>query len=126
MVCRSNSVRSCSLMRAQTPSPKRVPLGTTTAARPVLRAPAAPQLPHDELQEEQRRLASLHVAGEVALDAWLLLPTERRVGEDHVDAVPVAELAELEAQAVAGVDLRRLEAVQEQVHLAEQIGQRLC
>ena len=30
-----------------------------------------------------------------------------------------------EAQAVAGVDLRGLQAVQQQVHLAEQIGQRL-
>ena len=34
MVCRLNSSSSWSLIRAQTPSPKSVPLGTTTAARP--------------------------------------------------------------------------------------------
>ena len=32
---------------------------------------------------------------------------------------------ELDAQAVAGVDLRRVQAVQQQVHLAEQVRQRL-
>ena len=113
-------------MRAQTPSPKSVPFGTTTAARPGLAAPAAPtQLSHDELKEQQRRLGRLHVAGEVALDAGLLFTTERRVGEDDIDAIFVAQLGELEAEAVAGVDLGRFESVQEEVHLAEQVRQRL-
>ncbi len=38
MVCRLKSVSSCSLIRAQMPSPNSVPLGTTTAARPGLGA----------------------------------------------------------------------------------------
>ena len=38
MVCRLNLRSSCSLMRAQTPSPNSVPFGTTTAARPGARA----------------------------------------------------------------------------------------
>ncbi len=101
--------------------------GTTTAA-PAGRAggrglPA--QLAHDELEEEQRGLGGLLVLGEVALDAALLLAAEGRVGEDDVHAVLVADLGELRGEGVAGIDLRRLEAVQQQVHLAEQVGQRL-
>ena len=67
IVCRLNSVRSCSLMRAQTPSPNSVPLGTTTAARPRRPRRAASQLPHDELQEEQRRLAVCMSSGKLSL-----------------------------------------------------------
>ena len=127
MVCRLNSLSSSSLIRAQTPSPNSVPLGTTTAARAGLPAAvgSSAQLPHDELQEEQRRLGGLLVLGEVALDALLLLAAEGRVGEDHVHPVLLADLGELEAQGVAGVDLRGVQAVQQQVHLAEQVGQRL-
>ena len=65
------------------------------------------------------------VFGEVALDAFLLLAAEGRVGEDDVHAVALADVGELEAEGVAGVNLRGVEAVQEQVHLAEQIRQRL-
>ena len=83
------------------------------------------QLAHDELQEEQRRLGGLPVLGEVALNALLLLAAEGRIGEDHVHAVLLADLGELEAQGVARVDLRRVEAVQQQVHLAEQVRERL-
>ena len=83
------------------------------------------QLPHDELEEQQRGLGGLLVLGEIALDALLLLAAEGRVGEDDIDALLLADLGELEAQGVAGVDLRRVEAMQQQVHLAEQIRQRL-
>ena len=90
-------------MRAQTPSPNSVPLGTTTAARPGGRLRRiALQLAHDELEEEQRRLGRLPVVGEVALDARLLLAAERRVGEDHVHPVVLADLGQLEAQALPG------------------------
>ena len=95
------------------------------AGRPARRRRPAVQLAHDELQEEQRRLGGLLVLGEVALDALLLLAAEGRIGEDHVHPVLLADLGQLEAQGVARVDLRGVEAVQEQVHLAEQIGQRL-
>ena len=87
-------------MRAQTPSPKSVPLGTTTAGAAWFAA-ARRELAHDELQEQQCRFGGLLVFGEVAQDAALLLAAEGRVGQDHVDAVPVADLAQREAQAVA-------------------------
>ena len=134
MVCRLNSLSSSSLIRAHTPSPNSVPLGTTTAARARTDASIAsywragavrPQLPHDELEEEQRGFGGLFVFGEIALDAFLLLAAEGRVGEDDVHAVALADVGELEAKGVAGVNLRRVEAVQQQVHLAEQIRQRL-
>ena len=83
------------------------------------------QLAHDELQEQKRGFRRLAVFGEVALNALFLLAAEGRIGEDHIDAVFLADLRELEAQGVAGVDLRRVQPVQQQVHLAEQIRQRL-
>ena len=76
-----------------------MPLGTTTAARPGLRR--ASELAHDELKEEQRGFGGLLVFGKVAEDAALFLAAEGRVGEDDVDAVFVADLAQREAQAVA-------------------------
>ena len=92
-------------MRAQTPSPNSVPLGTTTAAREEdvdrLRlesgAGLLAQLPHDELQEEQRGFGGLFVFGEIALDALLLLAAERRIREDHVHAVAFADVRELDS-----------------------------
>ena len=114
-------------MRAQTPSPNSVPLGTTTAARAgrLGGSRLALELAHDELEEQQRRFRGLPVFGEIALDALLLLAAEGRIGEDHVHAIFLADFGELEAQSVAGVDLRRVQAVQQQVHLAEQIRQGL-
>ena len=70
------------------------------------------QLPHNELQEEQRGFGGLFVFGEIALDAFLLLATERRVGEDDVHAVAFADVGQLVAEGIAGIDLRRVEAVQ--------------
>ena len=84
-----------------------------------------PQLAHDELEEQERGFGGLFVFGEIALDAFLFLAAEGRVGEDDVHAVAFADVGELEAEGVAGVDLRGVEAVQEQVHLAEEIRQRL-
>ncbi len=84
-----------------------------------------PQLPHDELEEEEGGFGRLLIFGEIALDAFLFLAAEGRVCEDDVHAVALADVGEFEAQGVAGVDLRRVEAVQHQVHLAEEVGQRL-
>ena len=86
---------------------------------------AATQSPHDELQEQQRRFRRLLVFREIALDALLLLAAEGRIRQDHVHAVALADVGELEAERIAGINLRRVEAVQQQVHLAEQIRQRL-
>jgi hypothetical protein len=77
------------------------------------------------LQEQQRGFRRLFVFGEIALDAFLLLAAEGRIRQDHVHAVALADVGQLEAERIAGVNLRRVEAVQQQVHLAEQIRQRL-
>ena len=77
------------------------------------------------MQEEERRLGGLLVVGEVALDALFLLAAEGRVGHDHIHPVLLADLGELETQGVARIDLRGIETVEEEVHLAEQIGQGL-
>ena len=57
-----------------------------------------PQLTHDQLQEEQRRFGGLFVLGEIALDAFLFLTAEGRIGEDWVDAVALADVGKLEAE----------------------------
>jgi hypothetical protein len=80
---------------------------------------------HDELQEEEGGLGNLTVFGEVALDAFLFLASERWVGENDVDAFLFADFGELETERAPGIDLRRVEAVQQEVHLAEQIRQGL-
>ena len=83
------------------------------------------QLTHDELQEQKRRLRCLLVLGKVAQDAALLLASEGWIGQDHVHPVLVTYLSQGKAQAVLRVDLRKLQTMQEQVHLAEHVGQRL-
>ena len=125
-MCRLNSFSSSSLIRAQTPSPKRVPLGTTMPHRPGF-APShgPPELAHDELQEEKRRLGGLLVFGKVRQDAPLLLAAEGRIGHDDVHAILVADLAQRKAEGVFRVNLRVFQAVEQEVHLAEQVRQRL-
>ena len=54
-----------------------------------------------------------------------LLSAERRVGEDNVHPLADAQVGELETQAVLVVDLRILQSVQQQVHLAQQVRQGL-
>jgi len=46
-------------------------------------------------------------------------PPNGAIGEDHVHPVALAEVGELETKGVAGIDLRRVEPVQKQVHLHE-------
>ena len=62
------------------------------------------------------------VVREVSLDPALFLAPERRVRHDDVDTVSVADLSHLDAEAVARIDARVVQAMQEQVHLAEQVG----
>ena len=118
-MCRLNSWSSL-LDRRATPSPK----GSRWAGRPRRPLWLALQLAHDELEEQQSRFRRLHVLGEVVQDAALLLAAEGRVGHDDLDALSVADLAQRKAQAVPRIDLRRLETVQHQIHLRQQIGQR--
>ena len=83
------------------------------------------ELAHDELEKEEGGFGGLFVLREIALDAFLFLAAERRVGEDHVHAIAFADVGELETEGVAGVNLRGVEAVQEQIHLAKQVRERL-
>ena len=66
-------------MRAAMPSPNRVPLGTTTAARP-----RPPRL--------SRRRSP--VVGKVVEDPRLFLAAEGRIGEDDVDPPVLADLGQ--------------------------------
>ena len=119
MVSRLNSLSSSSLMRAHTPSPKSVPFGTTTAARAG--RPAGVECggtPHDELEKEQCGFGGLSILRKVGLDTLLFLAAEGRVGEDDVHAFFLTDLGEFVAECVAGINVRSVEAVQEQIHLA--------
>ena len=71
------------------------------------------------------RFRRFFVLGKVAENAALFFAAERRIGHDHIDAVSVADLAERKAQAVQRIDLRRFESVQNEIHLSQQIRQRL-
>jgi len=51
--------------------------------------------------------------------------SRERGKSDHIDAVSVTDLAERKAQAVQRIDLRRFESVQNEIHLSQQIRQRL-
>ena len=93
------------------------------AGGPSHRCSLVAQLAHDELQEEERRLGGLLVIGEVPLDALFLLAAEGRVCHDHVHPVLLADLGQLETQGIARIDPGGVEAVEEEVHLAEQIRQ---
>src|ERR1700736_2695493 len=73
-------------------------------------ARGAPKTPHDDLEEKERGLGGLLVLGKIALDAALLLAAERRIGDDDIHAILLADLCELVAERVAGVDLRGVEA----------------
>jgi hypothetical protein len=64
------------------------------------------------LQEQEGRFGRLLVFGEVAQDAALLFAAERRIGQDDVHPVAVANPVERESQAVLGVDLRAFQPVQ--------------
>ena len=105
-------------MRAHTPSPNKRAVGHDDGGAGVgfgpgltrqmppdtaqcRRAGAAAQFAHDQLQEEQRGFGGLLVFREIALDALFLFAAEGRVGEDHVHAVALADVGELEAEGVA-------------------------
>lgn len=64
--------------------------------------------------------ASLPIRWEVALDAFLFLAAERRVRHDHVNAVSITDLAHPEAKGIERIDLGRLDAVKEKIHLTQQ------
>src|SRR3989304_3385056 len=79
------------------------------------------ELAHDELEKKKRRFGGLFVFGEVAENAALFFAAERRVGHDDIDPVFVADFPQRKAQAVQRIDLRRFQAVQNQIHLGQEI-----
>ena len=80
---------------------------------------------HHELHEQQRRLAGPRGLREVQLDARLLLAAKGRVGDDHLEAVLLPDLLQRRFQGVIAADVGILDAVQQQVHRPQQVGQRL-
>lgn len=81
-----------------------------------------PKLTHDELQEQQCRLARLLVDGEVVLYPALFLAPEWRIREDHVHPFALSDLSQRMAQAVERIYLRRFQPVQKKVHLYHEVG----
>ncbi len=88
-MCRLHSSSSFSLMRVLTPSPNRVPSGRTMAARP----PVLEQV-HDKDKEEVGGFPGAKGGGKVGLDAVLLGSAEGRVGDDYIDPIPGAVIAQ--------------------------------
>lgn len=84
----------------------------------------AAKLAHDELQEQERGFGGTHVLGEVVLDAGFFFATEGWIGEYNIHTVARADVAQGRRQAVAVGDVWGFEAVEQEVHLAEQVGQR--
>src|SRR5271157_4384244 len=83
------------------------------------------QLAHNKLEEQQCGLGSLSIVRKIPLNPFLFLAAKWRVCEDHINPVLLPDFRELEAQSVAGINVRSVEAMQQQVHLAKQIRQRL-
>ena len=84
----------------------------------------APNLAHDQLKKEQRRLRRLFVAREIGENTAFFFAAERRIGEDDIDAIFLADLGYLNCKRIVRTDLRRFQAVQRQIHLREQIRKR--
>ena len=79
--------------------------------------------PLDEvLQEEERGLTGLH--REVLLHLFAFLPTEGRIRQDDVKAVRLLNVGEVLAQCVDMHNIRRVDAVQNQIHDPDDVGQR--
>src|SRR5215475_4041563 len=117
MVWRLKSLISSSLMRAQMPSPKSVPLGTTTAALPGLGGRRSLRM-----MSWRKSSAVSEVclsSGKLPRMATLLFTAEGRIGHDDIHSVSVANLSQRKAQAVQWIDLGRFQAVQNQVHLSQ-------
>ena len=78
----------------------------------------------DEVLEEQERgLPGLH--RKVLLHLFAFFPSERRIGQDDVEAVRLLDVGEVLAQGVGQEDVRRVDPVQDQVHDPDDVRQRL-
>ncbi len=110
-------------MRAHTPSPKSVPFGATTAARPGFGARRILRM--IKLKKQKSRFRCLFVAREICENAALFFATKRRIREDDINAIFLADFSDFNRERVVRADLRRFQPVQQQIHLREQIRQRL-
>src|SRR5688572_24371720 len=71
--------------------------GSAPAHTPLARAS---QLPHDELQKQQRSLRCLPVARKIALDTFLFLAAKWRICNDDVDSFVISDLTHAKTQGV--------------------------
>lgn len=79
----------------------------------------------DDAHEEVGRLAVREVVGEVAHDVFLLAAAVRRIHENLIELVLLRVVEDVVEQAVAVVDVRIVDAVQQQVRDGEHVGELL-
>src|SRR5712664_2310668 len=77
--------------------------------------PYLTQLPHDKLEKQKGGFGGLFVLGKIALNAFLFFATKRRIREDHIHTITLADVGELEAEGIPRVNLRRIKTVQQKV-----------
>ena len=79
---------------------------------------------HEEHEEQVGRLAGAELAWKVGFDAVFFHAAERRVGDDHIDALLRLPVTQRARQRVVVADVgRNVDAVQQQVGHAEQVRQ---
>ncbi len=89
-------------------------------------AAAVLQQVHDQHEEEVGGFAGAEGGGEVVLDAVFFHAAEGRVGDDDVDAVARAVVAQRAGEGVVVADVgRHVQPVQDHVGGAQQVRQRL-
>jgi hypothetical protein len=87
------------------------------------RSAPLPQHLDEVLQKQERRFPRFD--REVLLHLLPLFAPKRRIRQDHIKAVLVLHVAEVFRQGVGVDDVRRIDAMQNQVHDADDIGQAL-
>ena len=87
--------------------------------------PGSLEFAHNKLQKQQGGFRCLHVFGEISANTFFFLATKRRIGENCIYPVLVADFAQGEAQGVAGINARVFQTMKQQIHLYQQVGQGL-
>src|SRR5437667_2511548 len=75
--------------------------------------------------KQNRGFRRLSVAWKVCENATFFFATKRRIRENNIYAIFLADLSYTNGERVVRTDLRRFQPVQQEIHLCEQIRQRL-
>src|SRR5437763_529319 len=79
--------------------------------------------PHDQLKEKKGGLSRLLILWEVGQNSLFFLAPEGRIGHNDAYPILIADLPQSKSQCVLGVDLRIFHAMEQEIHLAKEIGQ---